>query len=174
MACPLQPSLFMETRSRTQDASWLRRTSWKLGSVFGAVAKRLAAPSIPISAVLLARSSGTVTVRPEQSIADVAHMFVAARVSEVPVMDHGVALGVVTRNAVGKTLELDGPHTPVGLVALSDVVVVDPDAALEDVRAELEGHPGAVALVLDHGSPVGMVTREQLDAYLVNLHTRAA
>lgn len=143
----------------------MRRTSWKLGSVFGAIAKRLAAPSIPISAVILARTS-TVTVNPEQPLEDVAQMFVANRATQMPVISGGVALGVVTRNAVGETLEHEGPHTPVGLVSLKDVIVVEPNAPIDDVIAELDGHPGAVALVLDHGSPLGMVTREQLDAYL--------
>jgi predicted transcriptional regulator len=155
----------METTSRTQSSSWLRRTSWKLGSMLGAIAKRLAAPSIPISAVILARTQ-SMAVHPQQPLEDVAQMFVANRATELPVIERGVALGVVTRNAVGETLEHGGPHTPVGLVALSDVVVVEPNALLDDVLAELEGHPGAVALVLDHGSPLGMVTRSELDAYL--------
>jgi CBS domain-containing protein len=133
--------------------------------MFGAIAKRLAAPSIPISAVLLARTS-TAAVHPEQPLEDVAQMFVANRAMQMPVIDHGVAIGIVTRNAVGETLEHDGPHTPVGLVHLRDVVVVEPSAELDDVLAELDEHPGAVALVLDHGSPLGMVTREQLDAFL--------
>lgn len=93
-------------------------------------------------------------------------MFVAGRVSEMPVIARGVALGMITRDAVGETLEHDGPHTPVGLVSLSDVVVVEPSTALDDVIAELEHHPGAVALVLDHGSPLGTITRDELDAYL--------
>lgn len=134
--------------------------------MLGAVAKRLGGPSIPISAVILARSAPTAAVTPEQSIEDVAQLFVAGKLSEMPVIDHGVALGMLTRTAVGDSLAHDGPHTPVGLVALSDVVVVEPDAALDDVLDQLDEHPGAVALVIDHGAPVGMVTREQLDAYM--------
>lgn len=134
--------------------------------MFGAIAKRLGGPSIPISAVILARSTPRAAVTPEQSIEDVAQMFIAGKVSEMPVIDHGVALGVLTRSAVGDSLEHDGPQTPVGLVALSDVVVVEPDAALDDVIHKLEDNPGAVALVIDHGAPVGMVTREELDAYV--------
>jgi len=84
----------------------------------------------------------------------------------MPVIDQGIAIGVVTRNGLGETLEHEGPHTPVGLVALSDVVVVEPNANLAEVLAELEHHPGAIALVLDQGSPLGMVTREQLDAFI--------
>jgi CBS domain-containing protein len=167
MACALQIRFVMDTRSRTENASWLRRSSWKLGALFGRIAKRLAGPSIPISAVILARSSTTAAaVSPDQPIEDVAQLLVAGRVSEMPVMARGVALGMITRDAVGETLEHDGPHTPVGLVSLSDVVVVEPNAPLDDVIAELDGHPGAVALVLDHGSPLGTVTRDELDAYL--------
>ena len=54
--------------------------------------------------------------------------------------------------------------------ALADVVVVEPNAPLDDVIEQLEDHPGAVALVIDHGSPLGMVTREELDAYLRARH----
>lgn len=134
--------------------------------MFGAIAKRLGGPSIPISAVILARTAPSAAVTPEQSIEDVAEMFVAGKISEMPVIHHGVALGMLTRSAVGNSLEHDGPHTPVGLVALSDVVVVEPDTALDDVMHQLDDHPGAVALVIDHGAPIGMVTREELDAYM--------
>jgi CBS domain-containing protein len=152
----------MDTRSRAVKTSWLR---WRLGSVLGSIAKRLVGPSVPISAVILARTASA-TVSPEQPLEDVVQMFVTNRATEVPVIDHGVAIGVATRNAVDDTLEHEGPHTPVGLVALSDVVVVKPDATLDDVREQLEDHPGAVALVVDHGAAVGMVTREELDAFL--------
>lgn len=155
----------MDTRSRSTDAGWLRRASWKVGSAFGAIAKRLAAPSIPISAVILARSSPT-AVSPEQPLEDVAQLFVASRASEMPVIQRGVALGVLTRNAIGETLEHEGPHTPVGLVTLSDVVVVDPTTPLDEVLEQLDEHPGAIALILDHGAALGMVTRDELDAYL--------
>ncbi len=165
MACPLQPIIVMDTRTRTQKASWLRRTSWKLGSFLGAIAKRLGGPSIPISALILARSSPA-AVTPEQPIEDVAQLFVAGKVTKMPVIDHGVAIGVVTRTAVGETLEHDGPHTPVGLVALSDVVVVAPNDSLDVVRDQLDDHPGAVILVLDRGVLVGLVTREELETYI--------
>lgn len=155
----------MEMRARAARASWARRTSCRLGSVLAAIAKRLAGPSIPISAVILARSS-TTSVAPTQPIEDVAQILVATSTAQVPVIDHGVAIGVATRHAVGETLEVAGPHAPVGLVPLGEVVVVEPDTALDDVLEELAAHPGAVALVLDHGAVLGLVTREQLDAYL--------
>lgn len=144
----------------------MRRTSWKLGSVLGVIAKRLAHPSVPISAVILARSTPAACVHPGQPIEDVARLFVGSRATQMPVIDHGVAIGVITRNAVGETLEHEGPHTLIGHVALDDVVVVEPDELLDDVLDQLDDHPGAVALVLDHGSPLGTITREELDAYL--------
>lgn len=153
-------------RARAARASWARRTSCRLGSILAAIAKRLAGPSIPISAVILARSSSTTSVAPTQPIEDVAQILVATSTTQVPVIDHGVAIGVATRRAVGETLELAGPHAPVGLVTLGEVVVVDPGTALDDVLEELAERPGAVALVLDRGAPLGLVTREQLDAYL--------
>lgn len=157
----------METRSRAQRTSWLRRTSWKLGSVFAQLAKRFGKSSIPISAVILART-GVSTVNPDQPIEDVAGMFVRDAAAQMPVIDHGRALGVVTRDAVGETLASDGPHALVGNVALADVVIVEPSASLERVIEALDEHPGAVALVIDRGEPVGLVTREQLDEYLAH------
>ena len=135
--------------------------------MFGALAKKLAKPaaSIPISAVILARTSPMSTARPDQALEDVAQLFVGGN-AQMAVIDHGKALGVVTRDALAGSIASDGRHTPVGLVAMGDVVVVGPNDPLLEVLEQLDENPGAVALVLDHGSPVGMVTREQLDAYL--------
>jgi CBS domain-containing protein len=53
------------------------------------------------------------------------------------------------------------------------VVTVAPADPLDDVLDRLRQHPDSVAVVVDHGEPVGMLTSEALAAY-VALHERRA
>lgn len=133
--------------------------------LFGGIAKRLKYPalaSVPVSAALLSRVD---SVSPEQHLDEVAQLFVAGRVAQVPVMDHGVAVGVVTRAAVTSALQSSGPDALVASAASRHVVTVAPSDALGDVLARLRATPDSVALVVDHGLPVGVVTEDALVAY---------
>ena len=59
-----------------------------------------------------------------------------------------------------------GPHAPVAEIPRRCVLMVSPADSLEDVFVRLRAEPGTVAVVVDHGAPVGMVTFEHLLAYL--------
>ncbi|MDB4960608.1 MAG: hypothetical protein JWP01_607 [Myxococcales bacterium] len=133
--------------------------------MFGGLARRLKYPalaSVPVSAAMLSRVE---TVSAEQELEDVAALFIAGRVVQVPVMDHGVAVGVVTRDAVTTALQTSGPHALVGAAPCRHVVTVAPSDAIGDVLAQLRATPDSVALVVDHGAPVGLLTEEVLAAY---------
>jgi CBS domain containing-hemolysin-like protein len=124
---------------------------------------------IPISAVILPRMHA---VSPEQPLEDVAQLLCGGRMAKVPVMDHGVPLGVVTRDEMAGTLESLGPETPIGMTTLRDVVVVSPSDSLDMVLQQLHASPGALAIVMDGGAVFGVVTEEQLAAYVA--HRNAA
>ena len=133
--------------------------------VFGHIAKRLKYPalaSVPVSAAMLQRVD---TVDSEEALADVARLFVAGKVSQLPVVDHGNIVGVITRDAVANALEHGGPNASVGEARNGTVIIVSPSDALSEVLAKLRANPDAVALVVDHGSPVGLLTAERLAAY---------
>ncbi|HEY4175462.1 MAG TPA: CBS domain-containing protein [Kofleriaceae bacterium] len=118
---------------------------------------------IPISAVILPRLQA---VGPEQPLEDVARLLCGGRVATVPVLENGIPIGVVSRDEIAGSLERGAPDTPVGRTTLRDVVVVSPSTSLEVVLERLRNAPGAVALVMDRGAPVGLVTEEQVAAYV--------
>ena len=129
-------------------------------------ARRLGAPalaSVPVSAVMLSRLD---TVSVEQPLEDAAQLLVAGRRSEVPVVEGTRPVGVVTRDGLAAAVQELGPHAPVAAATRRDVLAVSPSDLLEDVLERLEAEPDAVAVVIDHGAPVGVVTFEQLVEYL--------
>jgi len=137
--------------------------------LFGRLAKRLKYPalaSVPVSAAMLQRVE---SVEVDQPLDEIARLFVAGRVAQVPVMDHGVAVGCVTRDAVAHALLASGPHALVGAAPCTHVVTVAPSDALGDVLAQLRARPDSVAIVVDHGAPVGVLTEDMLIAYQATL-----
>ncbi len=138
----------------------------RLGAVFAALAKKLQYPAlatVPVSAAMLHRVE---TVSPDQTIAEVAQLCVRGT-QHVPVVDHGRALGVVTKDALAHALTASGPGATVAMAEQRSVITVAPSTSATEVLEHLRAHPDAVALVVDHGSPVGLVTAEQLEDYLL-------
>ncbi len=159
-----------------RDGGWPRRVSWRLGKladgamrVFARLAKRLKYPAlatVPVSAAMLQRVE---TVDAGEPLANVARLFVAGRVAELPVVDHGALIGVLTRDAVAHALASAGPDASVGQAECRNVFIVAPSDSLVDVLARLRATPDAVALVVDHGAPVGLLTAERLAAYAASV-----
>lgn len=137
----------------------------RLGAVFAALAKKLQYPAlatVPVSAAMLHRVE---TVSPDQTIADAAQLCVRGT-QHVPVVEGGVALGVVTKDALAHALAEAGPRATIAMAEQRRVITVSPSASATEVLEHLRAHPDAVALVVDHGAPVGLLTAEQLEAYL--------
>lgn len=153
------------------EAGFRRRWSWKVGSFaesarrwLDRIAKRLKYPalaSVPVSAAMLSRVD---SVSPDQALDEVAQLFTAGA-SQLPVMDHGVAVGIVTRDAVALSLRESGPHALIGATPCRTFVTVAPSDDLGEVLAQLRATPDAVALVVDRGAPLGVVTADMLVAY---------
>lgn len=129
-------------------------------------ARRIGSPalaSVPVSAAMLSRLD---TVNVEQPLDDVAQLLVAGRHPRLLVVGaHGSPVGVVTRADIAVAVQVLGPHAPVAEAPLHDVVTVAPSDSLSDVIALLRGAPEAVAVVIDRGSPVGLLTLDGLSAY---------
>jgi predicted transcriptional regulator len=135
-------------------------------AVFASVAHRVGAPTllgVPVSAAILSRVA---TVQSEQSLDEVAQMFVAGRHDVLPVLDHGRPVAAITRRDVADGLERAGRHAPVTAAPSHHVITVSPDEPLADVLQRLHAMPDAVAVVVDRDGPVGLVTAERLIAYL--------
>ena len=160
----------MERARRNDEARRLRE---KLGalisvgiSVLSRMARRLGYPalaSVPVSAVILNRLD---TVSVGQPLEDVAQLLVAGQRSEVPVVDGDKPVGVVTRGDLAAAVQTLGPHAPVSEIRHRVVLTVSPGDSVEDVLGRLRAEPDAVALLVDHGAPVGVLTFEHLLEYL--------
>ena len=128
--------------------------------------RRLGYPAlatVPVSAVMLNRLT---TVSIEQPLEDVAQLLVAGQRSEVPIVDGDQPVGVVTRDDLAAGVQELGPHAPVAQLLRHDVLTVSPSDSLADVFVRLREDPGAVAVLVDHGAPVGVITYAHLLEYL--------
>ena len=100
-------------------------------------------------------------------------MLLRGGLNQLPVIDHGHPVGVITRSDVATALAHAGPDATVANAPQHGIVTVAPGDSLDSVLDKLREAPDAVALVVDHGMPVGVLTAEHLAAY-VALHSRRA
>ena len=124
---------------------------------------------VPVSAAMLRRVA---MVSPEQPLEDAASLLLGQ--DRLPVIDHGRPVGVITRGDVATALAHAGPDARVADAPHHDIVTVGPADPLEDVLDQLRQQPDSVALVVDHGVPVGLLTSEALAAYVAMHEKRAA
>jgi Zn-dependent protease/CBS domain-containing protein len=124
---------------------------------------------VPVSAAMLRRVEA---VTPEQPLEDAAALLLRGGLNQLPVIDHGKAVGVITRGDVASALAHAGPDATVASAPQHAIVEVSPADSLDVVLDKLRQAPDSVALVIDHGLPVGVLTAEHLAAY-VSLHNGA-
>jgi CBS domain containing-hemolysin-like protein len=68
-----------------------------------------------------------------------------------------------------------GPEATVANAPKHGIVMVSPADSLDLVLDQLRQQPDSVALVVDHGQPVGVLTPEHLAAYVaLHSHERSA
>lgn len=120
--------------------------------------------TVPVSAVILTRLQ---TVSVEQPLEDVAQVLVAGGREQVPIVDGNEPVGVVTRRDLEAAVQVVGPRAPVAVAHRRGVVTVSPSDSLADVFWMLRAAPGTVAVVVDRGAPVGVVTFDDVLAYLL-------
>jgi CBS domain-containing protein len=129
------------------------------------VARGLGAPSlatIPVSAAML---TALPVIKPSSSLEDVAQLFLGGKNRELAVVEDGHPVGVVTRDDVAMGLERRGPHGSVADAPRHAVVEVTPSDSLAEVLEQLRAAPDSVAVVVDRGEAVGLLTFEKLSAY---------
>jgi CBS domain-containing protein len=104
-------------------------------------------------------------IKPTHALEDVAQLFLGGRNRELAVIEDGHPVGVVTRDDVAMGLERRGPHASVSDAPSHDVVEVAPSDSLAEVLEQLRAAPDSVAVVVDRGETVGLLTFEKLAAY---------
>lgn len=118
---------------------------------------------VPVSAAMLRRVEA---VTPEQPLEDAAALLLRGGLNQLPVIDHGTPVGVITRSDVASALAHAGPGATVAAAPQHRVIMVSPADALDAVLDRLRAEPDTVALVVDHGLPVGVLTADALATYL--------
>jgi CBS domain-containing protein len=127
---------------------------------------KTALTGVPVSAAMLRRVEA---VRSDQPLDDAAALLVRGGLNQLPVIDDGKPVGVITRKDVASALAHAGPDATVAAAPQHMIVTVSPADPLDEVLDRLRHEPDAVALVVDGGLPVGVLTAEHLAAY-VALH----
>lgn len=147
---------------------------------FGATQERALAQlksaitGVPVSAAMLRRVE---TVAPDQPLEDAAALLLRGGLDQLPVIDNGKPIGVITRRDVATALAHAGPDATVASAPRHSIVEVSPADSLDVVLDRLRQDPDAVALVVDGDQPVGLLTAEHLSTYVAlrtPAHRRAA
>jgi CBS domain-containing protein len=160
-------------RTKLRRLRWIGSVANRAISAIVSVAHRFGAPTlvgVPVSAAILTR---VVAVRPEQTLDEAAQLLVTGRHDLLPVVAHGEPVAVLTRQDVATGLERMGPRAPVNTAPSHHVVTVPASEPLEHVLERLHEMPDAVAVVVDHSGPVGVLTEQALIAYLDRVSRRA-
>jgi Zn-dependent protease len=131
---------------------------------------RAAIVDVPVSAAM---NQHIDTIGPEQPLELAARMLVATGQGQLPIVDHGATVGVLTRSDVATGFATVGRSATVAAAPHHAAIAVMPDEPLDQVFDQLRRAPEAVVVVIDHGAPVGVLTTEQLGAF-VALRQRAA
>jgi Zn-dependent protease len=125
---------------------------------------------VPVSAAMVRRVE---IVSPDEPLEHAASILLGGGQNQIPVVDHGRPIGVLTRGDVADALSHTGPETPVSAAHTHQIVTVQPSDPLDAVLDRLRQTPGSVAVVVDHGAAVGVVTAESVAAY-AEMHSRRA
>lgn len=127
-----------------------------------------------------------VTIEPQNSVATAIRLMRQAQVRRLPVLEHGVLVGIVTSGDVRRITGLSSvlrdrsqdnfvwQHIPVANIMTSDPITLSPDASAADAARMLTQHKIGGLPVLDHGVLVGIITTSNLLEYLIELETLLA
>lgn len=122
---------------------------------------RRAIANIPASAAM---RGGVETVHASDSLESAASLAIATG-SPLPIIADGRPVGVLTERDIAEGISAVGPEAPIAAAPHHDAVTVSPTDSLERVLDQLHAEPDAVAIVVDDGVPIGILTTEQLATF---------
>jgi cystathionine beta-synthase len=107
-----------------------------------------------------------ITVGPDDPLLTAFQRMRMADVSQVPVMQDGLAIGILDESDVLMSVQKDPRHfrEPVRSAMTSRLETLPASASLDDVVGVLER--GMVALIVENGAFVGLITRTDLINHL--------
>lgn len=127
---------------------------------------RTALAGLPASAAMQRRID---TVELDEPLETAATILVGGGSTAIPVVEHGATVGVLTTSDVASGIAAAGADAPISSAPRHPAVMVPPTEPLDRVLDLLQSSPEAIAVVVDRGALVGILTPEQLASY-VALH----
>jgi len=124
---------------------------------------RLLTAGVPVRAAMITDFR---TLSHGQSIRDAGNLLLATSQHDFPVMHGDSVLGLLTRAALVRAMLAEGPDAYVASAMDRNPRRFSPDAPLSDVLPDLSG-PHACALVMDGERLVGLLTAENVSAFIL-------
>ena len=123
--------------------------------------------------LLGSKSSNIVTAHPRMKVREVVSTLRALGISQLPVIDNGVLCGIVQEVDLLRYLASDQGQKDASIEGLveGDYATVSPDTKIELLQSVLT--EAKLAIVLDAGKMVGIITKIDLIAFLAD-RTQAA
>jgi Zn-dependent protease/CBS domain-containing protein len=106
-------------------------------------------------------------VAAEDTLGHAAELLISGWQHDFPVVEHGRAVGLLTRDALIQGLARGGPEARVGGFVRPGLASIDAGEPLASALDRLRAAEGACLQVLDHGRPVGLLTPENLGEFIL-------
>ncbi len=101
-----------------------------------------------------------ITTTPKEKIRKVSELMVKYGISQLPVVDDGKIVGMVTEEGIVRNLNPNIADEPVEKIMEPPLPTVSEDTDISVIKPLLEMHPGV--LVIRKGELVGIITRSDL------------
>ncbi|MEM1544225.1 MAG: CBS domain-containing protein [Candidatus Bathyarchaeia archaeon] len=101
-----------------------------------------------------------ITTTPKEKIRKVSEIMVRYGISQLPIVDEGKVIGMVTEEGIVRNLSPNIAEEPVEKIMEPPLPTVSEDTDISVIRPLLEVHPGV--LVTRKGELVGIITRSDL------------
>jgi len=124
---------------------------------------RLLTSGVPVRAAMITDFR---TLSHGDSIRDAGNLLLATSQNDFPVVHGDTVLGLLTRGALMRAMLSEGPDAYVASAMDRNPKQISPDAPLSEVLPELSG-PRACALVMEGDKLVGLLTSENVSAFIL-------
>jgi len=130
----------------------------------GTVQAELAFQGVPVSGAMMTQFG---TLSPTEPLARAVDMLLAGPQQDFPVLQEGVLVGVLNRDALVQGLSTYGPDCAVGHAMRTAPPAVAPTASLEETVQQMRESELQSVPVLEGGRLVGLVTLENIGEFLM-------
>lgn len=119
--------------------------------------------SLPVSAAMSRRFHA---LRSDESLGEAARWLVETGQHTLPIVDGGAAVGVLTRCDVATGLTHIGADAAIARAPHHAAVTCAPNDTVQGLVGRMAHEPDAIAVVVENGVPVGVLTSEQLSTFI--------